>query len=84
MQSAALREIAGCLVKDRKAARERVAEPGLFEAQGFDDERFGTQKLGVSLTHFPRKAGTSRHIKGSLAPSIWAWRMARRMIRRST
>ena len=29
-------------------------------------------------------AGTSFHIRGSLAPSMWAWRMARRMIRRST
>ena len=50
-----MREIAGCVVKDRQATRERVPEPGLFEAQGFDDERLGAQKLGVGLAHFPRK-----------------------------
>ena len=52
-QGATLREIAGRVVKDRQATRERVQEPGLFEAQGFDDERLGAQKLGVGLTHFP-------------------------------
>ena len=28
--------------------------------------------------------GTRRHISGSVQPISWAWRMARRMIRRST
>ena len=54
-QGATLREMAGCVVKDRQATRESVEEPGLFEAQGFDDERFGAQKLGVGLAHFARK-----------------------------
>ena len=54
-QGAALRQIAACLIENRKSAGERVAEAGFFEPQSFDDQRLGTQKLRVGLAHLTRQ-----------------------------
>ena len=34
-----------------------VAEAGLFEPEGFDDQSFGAQKLRIGLAHLARERG---------------------------
>ena len=78
-------ERARLLLEDRQAAHQRRAEARLLELQRLGDQRLGAGAARDRPAPISRvSAGTSRHISGSRAPSSWAWRMARRMMRRRT
>ena len=82
-------------VNDRASAIDYFGFEGMFSAfwgeprvpvhiglyPGFQEE---TLEETGDYRVYRTSAGTSRYITGSCAPSICAWRMARRMMRRST
>ena len=65
-------------------AAERGAEAGLLELSVSTISASARISFGIGLAHLRDQHRDELHISGSLAPSRWAWRMARRMIRRST
>jgi hypothetical protein len=83
-QLIALAQRAGRLVEQLEPVGQRAAELHFLALQRFLDQRLGAAEFGIGLAHFGHQRGTRRCINGSFAPSRCAWRMARRMIRRST
>ena len=83
-QGVAAAEPGGGLVEQLEAAVEGLLEARLLELERLGDQRLGTPQVGNAKPIWATRAGTSRHISGSSQPIRWAWRMARRMIRRST
>ena len=81
---AALSQRPRLVLEDREPARERDAEARLLELERLGDQRLGAQELRVGLAHLARQRRDQAPHQRIARPRIWAWRMARRMIRRST
>ncbi len=73
------------VVEDAQAAVEGGLEAGFLAAEGLLDQRLGPAELGEGGAHLGDEGGDELSTSpGPAAPRRWAWRMARRMMRRST
>ena len=86
-------DIAGQLlaikIRDRRlenlhALVERLGKPCLFFRQHFLDVRLRLGELGISVAHFLDERRNELVEEQSSVPSFLPWRIARRMMRRST
>ena len=84
LERAAGRQAPGLVLEQLQAGAERALEARLLELQRLGDQRLRAHQLGIRIAHLVHQRRHQLVDHGSCAPRMWAWRMARRMMRRST